>query len=406
MKATSIQNSFYYLGLRGVRITSMGENSGSLEIWVKKDVDIGICPECGILSSKVNDTRSHTVVDRPILNHKVKIIVEKRRFKCLNDDCSRKTFTEEIEGLGRGCFYTDLFREFIYGLTKAMTYMDTKRYLDRNYQLEVGLTTIYTNSRKRLQAETPPLAPQEVRYIGLDEFSKGKGHDYGVAVTDLEARKIIDIGAGGKTKKAAKELLRNNLKLNGVLACVIDMWKPFRDACEILPNASVIVDKFHVIKKTNEALNRVSNRVCRSTADDTFKEQLSKYRELLRMGRERLTSGQQRRLKEILHFDSQLCKVYEFKELLRDIYNARDQSKAQAQLENWIREATLTFIPELMELSETLENWKKEILHYWRFRLTNAVTEGKLNKIKTLQRKAYHYNNFKNLRLKILEAER
>lgn len=124
------------------------------------------------------------------------------------------------------------------------------------------------------------------------------------------------------------------------------------------------------------------------------------------MGRERLSEKQEQHLWQILELSPELKQAYEFKELLRDIYEQDDLAVAQNQLGNWIKEALKTLIPELMELASTVVHWKEQILNFWRFRLTNAVTEGKINKIKVIRRKAYNYNNFESLRLKILEAER
>lgn len=395
------------LGLSGIKIKNIQETNSSLEILVEKVTSLGICPDCGVLSDKVNDTRYHQVIDRPLFNQTMTIRVRKRRFKCLNEDCGTKTFTEVIEGLKPRSFYTHLFQDFAYSFTTGMTYADTKRQLKNTYGYKVGLTSIYTWSQERLKAETPLQTPREARFIGLDEFSKGKDHDYGVVLTNLEARKIIDVGDGGKTKKAASELLKKTVKPESVAAAVIDMWNPFKKAIEEnLPNALIIIDKFHVIKKANKALDDVRKRIQRQTDEEPIKEQLKKYKELLRMGRERLSERQVERLWQILELNQELKQTYEFKELLRDIYDNDDQNVTRIQLDNWVREAFETLIPELIDLAKTLDNWREEILNYWRFRLTNAVTEGKINKIKAIKRKAYNYNNFESLRLKILEAER
>ena len=395
------------LGLSGIKIVNIQKTHSSLEILIENNTPVGICPNCGVVSDKVNDTRYHYVIDRPVFHQTIRIIAKKRRFKCLNEDCDTKTFTEVIDGLKPNSFYTDLFQEFSYRFTSGMTYTDTRRHLEHAYGCKVGLTTIYTWSQKRLKAETPPQIPQKARFIGLDEFSKGKGHDYGIVLTNLEKRRIIDLGDGGKTKKAAKELLYKTVELEGVAACAIDMWRPFKAAAlECLPNALVIVDKFHVVKKANEALDNVRKRIQRQTDNKDFKEQLRKYKELPRMSREHLSEKQEKRLWDILELSHELKQIYEFKELLRDIYDKDDQETAHNQLDNWIREALETLIPELIELAHTLKNWREEILNYWRFRITNAITEGKVNKIKTIKRKAYNYNNFESLRLKVLEAER
>ena len=242
-------------------------------------------------------------------------------------------------------------------------------------------------------------------FVGLDEFSKGKYHNYGVVLVDLERNKVIDLADGGKTKKAAASLL---LKLDAtkVKACCIDMWKPFvRAVKQVLPQALVVIDRFHVIKEANAALDEVRKRVIKSLRSKKKKEVLKAYKELLLMGLEKLSENQQRRLGEILTWNQDLCRAYELKELLRAIYAGQNYQKAQMELDNWIEEALYSQIAEMEGLAETVLNWRELILNYWIYRISNAVTEGKINKIKTLRRRAYHYNNFQSLRLKILEQE-
>ena len=39
-----------------------------------------------------------------------------------------------------------------------------------------------------------------------------------------------------------------------------DMWRPFkRSFAQYLPNAKLVIDKFHVVKILNEALDKVRN---------------------------------------------------------------------------------------------------------------------------------------------------
>jgi len=107
----------------------------------------------------------------------------------------------------------------------------------------------------------------------------------------------------------------------------------------------------------------------------------------------------------ILSWDKDLGRAYELKEVLRVIYAGEDAEQARRELENWFREAQASGIKEMIESSQTLINWKEQILNFWKYRICNAVTEGKINKIKALRRQAFNYNNFQNLRLKILEQE-
>ena len=38
----------------------------------------------------------------------------------------------------------------------------------------------------------------------------------------------------------------------------MDMWQPYRDACQaVIPDAQIVIDKFHVLRMANDALERV-----------------------------------------------------------------------------------------------------------------------------------------------------
>ena len=242
-------------------------------------------------------------------------------------------------------------------------------------------------------------------FVGLDEFAKGKGHDYGVVLVDVARRKVLDIDEGGKTKKAAARLLAK-VDSKELKACAIDMWDPFKRACQqVVPHALVVADHFHVVKTMNEAVDTVRKRASHHLKSKEKKKALFKYRKLMLMALETLSPKQEHRLWDILSWDKDLCQVYELKELLRAIYEGKNQETATIELDNWIQGAQASGIAEVQEVAGTFLRWKPEILNFWVYRINNAVTEGKINKIKTIRRWAYNYNNFEHLRLKILEKE-
>lgn len=392
------------LGMKGIKVIGLKENNGSLTILVQKALEFGLCPVCGTISQKVNDRYVHRVTDRPIFENGTRIEVLKRRWKCVNDFCEVNTFTEELEGLPKKWTHTDLFYQDVYQLSRRMTYTRVYEHL-QDAKCQVSLSTVYQKAQEQLRKEVVLPEVVEASFIGLDEFSKGKGHDYGVVLTNLERNKIIDVTDGGKTKKAASRLL-TELDPSKVKACCIDMWRPFRDACrDVLPHALVVVDRFHVIKEVNEALDKVRKRARNHQRSRQKKEALSRYKKLILMGIEKLTPGQESLLWEILSWYRDLTRSYELKELLRAIYAGQDAQKASQEIDNWIEEAKISGIKEMEEAAKTLTNWRREILNFWVYPITNAVTEGKVNKIKVLRRRAYNYNNFQSLRLKILEQE-
>lgn len=65
-----------------------------------------------------------------------------------------------------------------------------------------------------------------------------------------------------KSKESVKRFIKSLTGYQDIQCFAIDMWKPYRTAVyELIPDAIVIVDKFHVIKEINNALDKIRKRV-------------------------------------------------------------------------------------------------------------------------------------------------
>lgn len=91
-----------------------------------------------------------------------------------------------------------------------------------------------------------------------------------------------------------------------------------------------------------------------------------------------------------------------FKESFRLWYAEKDRGKAEEKLrileEMIIQDSLLEF----KRLLSTIRNWRKELLNYFEYRITNGFVEGKNNRIKTIKRMAYGYRNIDNFKLRIM----
>ena len=117
---------------------------------------------------------------------------------------------------------------------------------------------------------------------------------------------------------------------------------------------------------------------------------------------ERLNQAERARLLEALSADPRLARAWGLKEALRGVYRKRWQEEAVAALANWIREAEESGLRPFRRTAATLRRWQKEVLNYWRYPITNALVEGKHNRVKVLKRRAYGYRNDRSFLLRIL----
>jgi transposase len=102
--------------------------------------------------------------------------------------------------------------------------------------------------------ETPEL-------MGLDEFSVRKGRLFHTAICNLTDRTVMAV-VEGQGKQKVEEYLDKLKQSDAVKAVSIDMHEPFRQAVQMcLPQAKVVVDKFHLIRHVNDALDKVWSRL-------------------------------------------------------------------------------------------------------------------------------------------------
>ena len=92
-------------------------------------------------------------------------------------------------------------------------------------------------------------AEETPEFIGLDEFSVRKQRLYHTAICNLEEGEVMEV-VEGQDRQKIEEYLDKLPQPERVKGVAMDMHEPFRQAVQMcLPQAKVVVDKFHLIKK-------------------------------------------------------------------------------------------------------------------------------------------------------------
>jgi len=155
-----------------------------------------------------------------------------------------------------------------------------------------------------------------------------------------------------------------------------------------LPQAKVVVDKFHLIRHINRAMDKVRSRLQgggrRGKRRDLFR---SKY--TLLKGTERLADWEKRKLNQLFYCYLDLKRAWVLKESFKTWYREMDRMRAEDMLGLLEERIEGDSLPEFKELLHTPGNWREEILKYFDYRITSGFVEGKNNRIKTIKRMAY-----------------
>jgi len=246
---------------------------------------------------------------------------------------------------------------------------------------------------------------KHLKQIAIDEISTGKGHQYVTIVMDLKSGAVVHVGdgkGGDALEPFWKRLRANGAKIEAVAT---DMSPAYISAVTThLPNATLVFDRFHVIKLYNDKLSELRRAMHRELTDMMQKDALKGVRWLLLKRPENLDPSRREpeRLEEALRLNEPLAMAYYLKEALNEIWDQDDADTAEALLMDWIVYAESTGIRILQQFAKTLRFHAFGILAWYDYPISTGAMEGTNNKIKTMKRQAYGFRDPEFLKLKIL----
>jgi len=380
------------LGLPELKILVQKELENYFEVVVRYRRGRVACPNCGGMIVKKHDSTFQCKKDRRLRDKKVILILEKRRFKCLSCE---KVFTEPDEIFGPRRRSSKRLRKY---LGERAIYQTVSRVAKEEGVSESLVRRSFTQEARR-QLGVDEQKPKASRVMGLDEFSVKK-RIFDTTISDLEERKVLGIVEGrGKDNLEKYFTVLPEPEIVEVVA--MDMHEPFRQAVQMcLPGANIVVDKFHVIRRVNEALDKVRTKL-QGEESQGRRGLLFRNRHLLLRKAESLTNEEQAKLSYLLSHYPELDKAWGLKESLRQWYKSLSRAEAEVSLCLWEDSIRKSGLKEFRTALSMFRNWRNEILNYFDYRVTNGFVEGKNNRIKVIKRMAYGYRNIDNLRRRI-----
>jgi transposase len=389
-----------FLGFPGLDIHQTVSAYGAQEIrlYARTQRRALPCPRCNAMTCSTYDHRVVRVRDEPVRNRKVVLEVTKRRLRCR---ACRVVFTEPLAGVLPRRRFSERFARAI---TQAA---DNYRHLNRvckDFACSSGF--VYTTVFRHLElARRTRLYPWPVR-VGLDEHFFGRdrqhwGRIFSSMVVDHDNKRLFEV-VRGRTNAELEAALGHIPGRERVRYVTIDMSDSYRSFVRgFFPKATIIADKFHVLRLLSPALVRRRKELAKQGQHQAPGRQVTK---LLLRSRERLDFWQRLALDEWLDLHPVLRELYDAKEALHTFYRARGVVKAAQSLHRLTERLARSVVPELQTLRRTLTRWRMELLAHFATGLTNARTEGFNAKAKLAKRCAFGYRNFSNYRLRILNA--
>ena len=249
-----------------------------------------------------------------------------------------------------------------------------------------------------------------VSALGVDEIQFGKGQQYLTVVYQLcgDVRRLLFVGQGRESASLSVFFEEMGEGWCGQIAHVCtDMWKAYLKAIKKhLPGAVHILDRFHIVKLLNEAVDKVR----RQEASQLRKQGIDllkglKYVFLKRP--ENLTQHQHASLQGIMN-KRWLCTVraYLWKEKFQLFWDYTSPYWARQYLHRWCKGAMRSRLAPLKKFAGTMRAHEDLIMNWFKAKklFSSGAVEGMNRKVNLITRKAYGYRSYEVLKIALFHS--
>jgi transposase len=245
-----------------------------------------------------------------------------------------------------------------------------------------------------------------VKVLGCDELNSRKGQNYVSVFADMEARRVL-FATPGKDSATwdafAKELPQHSAETKEIQHVSIDMGHAYASgARKHCPQATIVWDRFHVMKNIAEAMDGVREREHRLRSREGDKS-LCKTLWLWRHNPEELRPEQTAHLESLTSANLLTAKAYQMRLTLRELYQMPDSCAFRRKLLAWCRWVRMVaakngyvFKP-MLKAANMVSKRIEGIVAFVATKITNAYMEGLMSVFSAVKRKARGFRSTDNL---------
>ena len=338
-----------------------------------------LCPSCGKENCPVHDTKERTWRHLDFFQYETYIQARVPRVNCKT--CGVKQV--EVPWARPGSGFTLLFEMLILQLSREMSIVAVADLVrERDKRIWRILDHYVELARKRTDIS-------KFHVLGIDEFSIRKGHHYMTAFSDIDASRVLYVAETrqkGVVDEFARDLEDRGYDAANIDQVCCDMWDPYINGVKRkLPQASIVLDRFHIMKHMNRAVDDVRR------AEQKSDYELKKTRFIWLKNPKNLSARQAQKLADLTKLDSKTAKAYQIKLALMRFWEIKCPKAAEQYLKKWYFWATHSRLAPVIKAAKTIKRYWQGVVNYTYSRITNGVVEGLNSKIKTAMKRAYGF---------------
>ncbi len=414
------------LGLEGVQVTGVELDEGGVP-WVMLMTDCESarhCPMCGFRSESAHSNVATRPRDLAVAGRRTELTWRKRRWRCMEPTCPKVTFTEAVPQIPPRSRLTGRLRQEVGRdvADRGRTVVQAGRDHDVSWPTAMNAVRAYG-------ADTLPQQDPQVTALGIDETRRGKAtyafdqvtgkwrtvrDKWHVGFVDLYGGTgMLGQAEGRFADTVATWINQHDERWKAAVKFVaIDMCQIFASAVRAeLPDAKLVVDRFHVVQLANKMVSEVRRRVTVKIRGRRGRKGNREW-EL----RNRLTRSAAKTKAALLdpmiddlkalpkQIGQPIIKAWHCKEDLMDLlaltHTNPSRNEIYLRLERFYESCAASTVPECETLAQTVSTWRREIVAAILSGVSNAGSEGHNRVIKTDARCAYGYRNPVNQRLR------
>jgi transposase len=239
----------------------------------------------------------------------------------------------------------------------------------------------------------------DMETISLDEKAFSEGHNYATILVDSKKDYVVEL-TEGRAEKDVKALLyavTSEEKQPQLKRVNIDMWKPYINVIgEVAPQAVIVHDKFHLVKKLSEAIDKTRRKEVKTVP-------------LLKKNRYTVLKNQSNRNKEQQSVFEQLdaanlktAQAWHVRENFKSIFELQDSALATETLEQWMTKSKEKGLHFVNEVIKTIKNHLQGVINAIITHTDSGKHENINGRIQAVLAKARGFRNFERFRINVL----
>jgi transposase len=310
-------------------------------------------------------------------------------------DCRSCGVTVERVPWARGkCHLTITYRWFLARWAKRLPWDEVARIFHTNWRSvweSVKHAVFWGFVHRKLDG---------IEAIGVDEIQWQRGHRYLTLVYQIEdgMKRLLWV-AQDRTEESLRGFFQflSDAERQAIRFICSDMWQPYlKVVAEQLQQAVHVLDRFHIMKKMNEAIDQVRRSEAARMKRDGYEEVLKHSRWCLLKRPENRTEKQTVKLAELLQYNLQSVRSYLLREDFQRFWEYTSPGWAVKFLDEWCTRTMRSKIEPMKKVAISLRKHRDLILNWFRAKgaISAGTVEGLNNKAKLTIRKAFGFRTY------------